>query len=106
MPPGSVPLWSNGKWPIYHCGAASVVAPKALFVSFALLAAATSGGALPSAVQVPTKAVSPALASVRILSGAKVRMGASTQGDGHKRIATEITLEDGRRRPAQLVEFQ
>ena len=77
----------------------------ALFTSFALLAAAASAGAPPATGHVPTKAVSSARASVRILSGAKVSLGASAD-NGHKRTATRVTLEDGRHRPAQLVEFQ
>ena len=75
------------------------------FVAFALLAAAASGSP-PAPAHVPTKAVASAQASVRILSGAKVTLSASAQPDGYKLTAAEVTVEDGRRRPAQLVEFQ
>ena len=69
-----------------------------------LAAAASSATAAP--VHVPTKAVAPAQATARILSGAKVSLSGAAQPEGYKLTAAEVTLEDGRRRPAQLVEFQ
>ncbi len=78
----------------------------ASFAAFALYAAAASTGVPLAAVHVPTKAASSAQASARILSGAKVSLSASAQPDGHKRTVAEVTLEDGRRRQAHLVEFQ
>ena len=74
----------------------------AALVAFALLAATA-----PSApVHVPTRAVASAQASVRILSGAKIRLSAAAQPEGHVMKRAQITVEDGTRRPAQLVEFQ
>ena len=77
----------------------------ALLAALALFAAPASSG-VSAPVHVPTKAVAPAQATVRILSGAKVSLSASTQPEGRKLTASQVTLEDGRRRPAQLVEFQ
>ena len=78
----------------------------AALATLLVLAAVSSGGSPDAAAHVPTKAVAPAQASARILSGAKVSLGAAAQPDGHQRTAARVTLEDGRRRPAQLVEFQ
>lgn len=76
-------------------------------VSFLALSwIAAAGAAVPAPGHVPTKAVAPAQATVRILSGAKVSLSAAAQPEGYKLTAAEVTLEDGRRRPAQLVEFQ
>ena len=74
-------------------------------IAFALLAAA-SGGNVQAPVHVPTKAVAPAQATVRILSGAKIRLSASAQPEGYRMKPAVITAEDGGRRSAQLVEFQ
>ena len=69
--------------------------------------AATAPGVMPSApVHMPTKAVAPAQATARILSGARISLSSSDQPEGYKLILTQVTLEDGRRRPAKLVEFQ
>ena len=76
--------------------------PMAMFAAYALLAAAVS----PAPVHVPTKAVAPAQASVRILSGARVNLSAAAQPEGHAVKRAQVTVEDGTRRPAQLVEFQ
>lgn len=70
------------------------------------LAAAVSSGTPSAPVHEPTKAVAPAQATVRILSGAKVSLSGSHQPEGYKVTAAQVTLEDGRRQPAQLVEFQ
>jgi hypothetical protein len=47
-----------------------------------------------------------ARASVRIVAGARVRLGAAPQPDGHAVRPARITVEDGTRRDARLVEFQ
>lgn len=74
--------------------------------AIALLAAAASSGP-PAALQhVPTRAVASAQASVRILPGAKVNLSGQAEAQGYKLNPAVITSEDGRRRPAQLVEFQ
>ena len=80
--------------------------PMAMFATFALLAAAAAAAAAPAPVHVPTKAVAPATASVRILSGARVSLSAAAQPEGHAVKRAQVTVEDGARRPAQLVEFQ
>jgi hypothetical protein len=75
-----------------------------VLIAFALLAAADPAATSP--VHVPTSAVAPATASVRILSGAKIRLSAESQPDGYVMKRAQVTLEDGTRRSAQLVEFQ
>lgn len=70
------------------------------------LAAAASNGTPSPPAHVPTKAVTSAQATVRILSGARVSLSASAQPEGYKVTAGQVTLENGRRLPAQLVEFQ
>jgi hypothetical protein len=72
-----------------------------ILAAFALLAAAA-----PAPVHEPTKAVTQAQATVRIISGAKIRLSAASQPEGHVMKRTQVTVEDGTRRPAQLVEFQ
>lgn len=72
-------------------------------VAFALLAAAASPAA---PAHVPTKAATSATATARILSGAKIRLGADAQAEGHVMKPAHVTVEDGTRRKAQLVEFQ
>ena len=47
-----------------------------------------------------------ARASVRIVAAARVRLGAAPQPDGHAVRPARITVEDGTRRDARLVEFQ
>lgn len=73
----------------------------AVLFAFSLLAAAPLVSA-----HVPTKAAAAAQASVRILKPARVRLGAEPQPDGRKLQAATVTVENGSRRPAQLVEFQ
>lgn len=77
----------------------------AAFFALPWLAAAAAAAPL-APVHMPTKAVAPAVASARIVSGAKVSLDASAEPDGHQRTAAEVILEDGRRHPAKLVEFQ
>lgn len=77
----------------------------AIVATLVLLAAAASTGS-PPPVHVPTKAVAPAQASARILSGARISLSASSQPDGQAMKPAQVTVEDGSRRPAQLVEFQ
>jgi hypothetical protein len=55
---------------------------------------------------VPTRAVAAAQASVRIVKPARVSLSAKAQPDGHQQHKAMVTLEDGSRRPARLVEFQ
>ena len=71
-----------------------------------LLAAAASHGGQAAATHVPTKSVASAQAFVRILPGAKISLSAEPQPAGHKLNPATITVEDGSRRPAKLVEFQ
>lgn len=80
----------------------------ALLPAFALAVAAASGGtsggsALSTA---PTRTAAPARASVRILPGAKVNLTARAEADGYRLTPATVTLEDGSRRPARLIEFQ
>jgi len=111
-PPGprnatrSVPLWSSGKQTIYHWGPASVVAPMVAIIVLAFFAATGSGDTTRAPVHMSTKAVAPAQATVRILSGAKIRLGAERQPEGYRMKPAVVTVEDGSRRSAQLVEFQ
>ncbi len=78
----------------------------AIAATLALLAAAAASGGPPVMVHVPTKAVAPAQASVRILSGARIGLSDAVQPEGYVMKPAQITVEDGSRRPAQLVEFQ
>ena len=80
----------------------------ALLPAFVLAVVAASGGASASAglSAAPTRAAAPAQASVRILPGAKVNLTASAEADGYRLTPATITLEDGSRRPARLIEFQ
>jgi hypothetical protein len=71
-----------------------------------LLAAAVSSGPPAAPQHVPTRAVASASASVRILPGAKVSLSGQAEAQGYKLTDAIITSEDGKRRPAQLVEFQ
>ena len=80
------------------------MAPMDGLFAFALLAAANPGATVPA--HVPTKAVAQATATARILSGAKVRLSADAQPEGYVMKPAQVTVEDGTRRPAQLVEFQ
>ena len=78
----------------------------ASFAALVLLAASAPGAGLPAPTHVPTKAVVSAQATVRILSGAKISLSAELQPEGYKQSASQVRLEDGSLRPAQLVEFQ
>lgn len=77
-----------------------------LSLAFAFLAAAAPGGSAASPTHVPVKAVVAAKATVRILSGARVKLSDLNEADGHRLNPATITAEDGSKRPAQLVEFQ
>ncbi len=70
-----------------------------------LFLAAASSATSSSAFQ-PTKAVAPAQALVRILPGVQVNLSARAENGEHKLTSAVITVEDGNRRPARLVEFQ
>jgi hypothetical protein len=78
----------------------------ASLVAFALLAAAASSGPPPAPAHVPTSAIAPAQASVRILSAARVTLSNATQPDGYAMKPARVTVEDGTQRDAKLVEFQ
>ena len=80
----------------------------ALLPAFAMAVAAASGGGSVSAgfPHTPTKAAVPARASVRILPGAKVNLTARAEEDGYRLNPATVTLEDGSRRAARLIEFQ
>lgn len=65
-----------------------------------------AAGATP-AVPPPRVAVAaPARASVRIVTAARVRLGEARQPDGYVMRPARVTVEDGTRRDARLVEFQ
>jgi len=66
----------------------------------ALIAAASiasSGSMLPARAS--------ATASVRIVAGARVHLGPSAAGEA-RLVKANVRIEDGQRRPAQLIEFQ
>ena len=73
---------------------------------FAIPLMAAQLAALPPANVRSARVTASARASVRILSAAKVHLGSRAQPAGHKATETGVTLEDGSRRPAKLVEFQ
>ncbi|MEO7410989.1 MAG: hypothetical protein ABIU10_06685 [Sphingomicrobium sp.] len=51
----------------------------------------------------PTATLMPARATVRILSGAKIHLGPSSDA---RMIKASVRIEDGQRRPAFLIEFE
>ena len=73
-----------------------------IFAMFAALPVAGLG--LPP--HQPTRTVVPAQAFVRILPAARVSLGPHAEGGGRTLTNATITVEDGTRRPAKLVEFQ
>lgn len=79
-----------------------------LLSAIALVAAGASGEAPAGASfrQAPIAASAPARATVRILPGAKVNLSASAERDGYRLNPATVTVEDGSRRPARLIEFQ
>ncbi len=72
-------------------------------IALSLMAAA--GAASPAATPHTTVSVS-ARATVRILSAAKINLSEAPQPEGYEMKPAVITVEDGSRRDAQLVEFQ
>ena len=72
----------------------------------ALAVSPAAGAASDGLPHGPAKAVAPAQAFVRILPGAKVSLSATAEVEGYRPVAAVITLEDGSRRPARLIEFQ
>ena len=78
----------------------------AVFTAFAMIVAASASGTSQKPAFVPTKAVAAAHASARIVSGARIHLGAEAQPDGFTMRSRRITGEDGSRRSAQLVEFE
>ena len=72
-------------------------------ITLAMMAAAAA--APPQAV--PHMAVSvSARASARIVSAARISLSAAPQPDGYAVTPAVVTVEDGTKRDAQLVEFQ
>ena len=72
------------------------------------LVAAQIGAAAPAA-SIPSwnsRVSATALASVRIMSAARISLSDETQPEGYKVVDARITVEDGSRRPAKLIEFQ
>lgn len=78
----------------------------ASLLAFALLASAASGDTGPAPVHMPTGAVVRAQASVRILSAARISLSQAAQPDGYAMKPAVVTVEDGTKRDARLVEFQ
>ena len=72
----------------------------AVLAALAAAQPATQSGAPATSVKVSAQA------SVRILSGARVKLGESAQGEPYVVSKASVRTEDGSRRPAQLVEFQ
>jgi hypothetical protein len=63
-------------------------------------ASVAGDGASPTAVAVTARA------SVRIIPGARVVLGDQAKAGEYRIVDSTVTAEDGRRRPAKLVEFQ
>ena len=78
------------------------------FAALSLFAASLAAAAsTPVSTHSTRTAVStPVYATVRILPGAKVSLGSQAEAEGYRLTEASITDEDGRRRPAKLVEFQ
>ncbi|HEV2044102.1 MAG TPA: hypothetical protein VGR05_05425, partial [Sphingomicrobium sp.] len=93
---GPVPLRDIGKHAVYHGDRLLYPAIMAL----ALLALATLASASPSS---STPARASALATVRILPGARVHLSPSSKAH---MVKASVRVEDGRRRPAYLIEFE
>lgn len=76
------------------------------FTALALLASVVpvAGSTVPP--HVPAKVTASAKATVRILPGAKVSLSGQAEAQGYQPTNAMITVEDGSRRPAKLVEFQ
>ena len=69
-------------------------------MALALLALAALASASPSS---STLTRASALATVRILSGARVHLGPSSKAH---MVKAAVRVEDGQRRPAYLIEFE
>lgn len=76
--------------------------PRILFAVITALPVAGQG-LLP---RQPTRTATPPHAFVRILPGAKVTVGSDAEVGGQALTKATITVEDGTRRSAKLVEFQ
>jgi hypothetical protein len=70
-----------------------------LFLIAALAAHSQQAAPSPTA-RVPTQV------SVRIVRGARVALGKSSSAPGHLVRRSVVTVEDGSKRPARLVEFE
>jgi hypothetical protein len=76
-------------------------------ILLSLMAAQLGSSGSPAAHQPWNSGVSAqATASVRILSAARVHLGHGAQPEGYALHAAHVRLEDGRRHPAKLIEFQ
>ena len=51
----------------------------------------------------PAGTIMPARATVRIVAGARVRLGPSSKA---RMVKASVRVEDGQRRPAYLIEFE
>ena len=90
----------NSTFTLSSAGAyGDLMAPLAILLA---LAAAQSAPAGPASTGVKVSAQ----ASVRILSGARVTLGERAEGQPYVVSKASVRVEDGSRRPAQLVEFQ
>ena len=88
-------------------GARPIAAAMGALLALSLLAAplAAAEPAVPG--QARTMAVSAsARATVRILPGAKIRFDESFESPEHRFVDTVVSVEDGSRHDAKLVEFQ
>jgi hypothetical protein len=72
-------------------------------VFLALAAIAQPSATTAPASARPTGTLMPAQATVRILSGAKVHLGPSSDA---RLVKASVRVEDGQRRPAYLIEFE
>ena len=110
MPLQAVPEWSKSKQAVNQLPGLSVVALMGSITALALLASAVAGGGsiapAPALDPGPAKAVVAARASVRILPAARVSLSNHAAAQGYRLSPTTITVEDGRKVPAKLVEFQ
>ena len=91
---------------LFTIAGAAVTPPTMALVHLALAVLAQSAGTQPPATLAsarPTGTMMPARATVRILSGAKVHLGPSSQA---MMIKASVRVEDGQRRPAYLIEFE
>jgi hypothetical protein len=80
-----------------------MAALSSLFLLAAASAAPADGGAQ---FQAKTGATVAAQATVRIVSGSRVKLGQAADNGGYHVTKASVRVEDGTRREAELVEFQ